>query len=592
MQPYRITSARFTRYKAFHNFQMALQDFNVLVGPNNAGKSTVIGAFRILAEGLRKARAKSPEPISVKGFSGWGYRLNIGDLPISSENIFSDYDDSEPAQIRFRLSNGNHLLLHFPEQGDCILIAETNDRMPRSPSQFKALFDVEIGFVPILGPVDQKELLYSKEAARLALLAAGASRNFRNIWFHYPEGFNEFRELIRSTWPGMDIEPPEAMGTQRQLAMFCPEQRHPREICWAGYGFQVWCQMLTYVVKATSASLFIIDEPDIYLHADLQRQLVSLLRELGPDILIATHSTEIIAECEPTSLLYVNKRNASAQRVRDVSQLKRVFSALGSNLNPTLTQLAKTKRVVFVEGLDFQILSIFARILGNHGIANRADFAVVQTAGFNPKRAVDLAAGIDVTIGSRVLRAVILDRDYRSDAEVHEVRTELTKHGFLVHIHGRKELENYLLNANVLRRAINARLAERARRSGEHKKDCPDTASLIDQAMREVKHEVFAQIQARESEYKRRKNPGIDQATITAEVSKRFEELWVTEEARVALVPGKEVLARINSVLQDAVGVSVSDGQIAAQFHASEVPPDIANLINELTSFVTTIPTD
>lgn len=592
MQPQRITSARFTRYKAFHNFQIALQDFNVLVGPNNAGKSTVIGAFRILAEGLRKARAKSPEPINVKNFSGWGYRLNIGDLPISSENIFSDYDDSEPAQIRFRLSNGNHLRLHFPEQGDCILIAESSDRIPRSPSQFKAQFDIEIGFVPILGPVDQKEGLYSKEAARLALLAAGASRNFRNIWFHYPEGFDKFRELIKSTWPGMDIQPPEITGTQRQLVMYCPEQRYPREICWAGYGFQVWCQMLTYVVKAASASLFIIDEPDIYLHADLQRQLVSLLRELGPDILIATHSTEIIAECEPTNLLYVNKKNTSAHRVKDVSQLKRLFSALGSNLNPTLTQLAKTKRVVFVEGLDFQILSTFARILGNQKVANRADFAVVQTEGFNPRRAVDLASGIDVTIGSRVLRAVILDRDYRSEAEIEEVRKELTKHGFLVHVHGRKELENYLLNSTVMNRAIDARLRERARRSGENIKTAPDTASLIDHSMSEVKHDVFAQLQAREADYKRRKNPGIDLATITAEASKRFEELWATDQGRMILVPGKEVLARVNSALQTSVGASVSDAQIAAQFAADEVPLDIKNLIDALTDFVATIPPD
>jgi energy-coupling factor transporter ATP-binding protein EcfA2 len=592
MAPQRITSARFTRYKAFQNFQIALQDFNVLVGPNNAGKSTIIGAFRILAEGLRRARAKSPEPINVKGFSGWGYRLNISDLPIASENIFFDYDDSEPAQIRFRLSNGNHLRLYFPEQSECIFIAETNDRTPRSPSQFKAHFDIEIGFVPILGPVDQKELLYSKEAARLALLAAGASRNFRNIWFHYPDGFGEFRELIKSTWPGMDIEPPEISGTQRQLAMFCPEERHPREICWAGYGFQVWCQMLTYVVKAASASLFIIDEPDIYLHADLQRQLVSLLRDLGPDIFIATHSTEIIAECEPTSLLYVNKRNASAHRVKDVSQLKRVFSALGSNLNPTLTQLAKTKRVVFVEGLDFQILSIFARTLGNQRLANRADFAVVQTEGFNPRRAVDLASGIDATIGSRVLRAVVLDRDYRSEAEIDDVRKELTKHGFLVHIHGRKELENYLLNADVLRRTVDVRLSERARRSGEKLRDSPDIASLIEQAMNEVKHEVFAQLQARESDYKRRKSPNLDQATITAEVSKRFEQLWATDHGRLALVPGKDVLAKVNSALQASVGVSVSDGQIAAQFQPREVPPDIQALVSELAGFVAAVPAD
>ena len=163
MTQHRITSVRFTRYKAFENFQISLQDFNVLVGSNNAGKSTIIGAFRILAEGMRRARAKKAEPLDVPGFTGWGHRLNIGDLPIASENIFFDYDDSKPAQVIFRISNGNHLKLHFPEQGSCYLIADSSTSPARTPTQFKASFDVDIGFVPVLGPVEQREPLYAKE---------------------------------------------------------------------------------------------------------------------------------------------------------------------------------------------------------------------------------------------------------------------------------------------------------------------------------------------------------------------------------------------------------------------------------------------
>lgn len=586
MKKHRITSVRFTRYKAFHNFQLSLQDFNVLVGPNNAGKSTIIGAFRILAEGLRRARARNPEPIDVRGYTGWGHRLNIADLPIASENIFYDYDESEPAQISFRLSNGNHLKLHFPEQGACYLIPESTGKFPRTTAAFKSDFDVDIGFVPILGPVDQKERLFEKEAARLALLSSGASRNFRNIWFHYPEGFDRFRALVQSTWPGMDIEKPETTGS-RELAMFCPEERYPREICWAGYGFQVWCQMLTHIVKANASSLLVIDEPDIYLHSDLQRQLVALLYELGPDILIATHSTEIIAECEPTSLLNVNKKNASAHRVKDVSQLKRVFEALGSNLNPTLTQLAKTKRVLFVEGMDFQVLSVFARTLGQQRVANRADFAVVQTQGFNPKRAIDLATGIDSTVGGRVARAVLLDRDYRSTGEVEEIKAELEKQGFFTTIHKRKEIENYLLNPAPIRRAVEVRLVEKARRTGEVAKAVPDILQLMNDAIEEHRHKVFAQLQAREFEYARRRNSGIDQATVTAEVSKRFDIAWANASSRVALAPGKEVLAGISSRLQDLVGVSVSDTQIAGQFRADEIDQDIKNLLDSLATFGT-----
>lgn len=376
MSKLHITSVRFTHYKAFTSFTLGLQDFNVLVGPNNSGKSTIVGAFRILYEGLRKARAKSPDRVEIDGEMTVGYWIDIDDLPVAAENIFHDYDDSKSARVQFQLSNGNSLALCFPERGSCVLVPETEGRIARSPREFKAAFDFDIAFVPILGPVELHEPLYAKEAARRALLTTGASRNFRNIWFHYPEGFEQFREMVQSTWPGMDIERPELSEDGRHLLMFCPEERLPREVCWAGYGFQVWCQMLTFIVKGAGASLLVIDEPDIYLHSDLQRQLVALLRDLGPDVLIATHSTEIISECDPGALLNVNKRSRVATRIRDAYQLRQVFAALGSNLNPTLTQLTKTRRVVLVESAAaFQVLSPLARTLGMRRIANRADFA-------------------------------------------------------------------------------------------------------------------------------------------------------------------------------------------------------------------------
>ena len=45
----------FKRFKAFESFTLNLRHFNIMVGPNNAGKSTILAAFRILAAGLRKS---------------------------------------------------------------------------------------------------------------------------------------------------------------------------------------------------------------------------------------------------------------------------------------------------------------------------------------------------------------------------------------------------------------------------------------------------------------------------------------------------------------------------------------------------------
>jgi hypothetical protein len=102
-------------------------------------------------------------------------------VSVVEENIFYNYDDSEPASVRFRLSNKNELLLYFPERDTCYLIAQAQGGRVSTPSTFRSHFNCPIGFVPILGPVEHIENLYEKEAARLALFSYRAARNFRNI---------------------------------------------------------------------------------------------------------------------------------------------------------------------------------------------------------------------------------------------------------------------------------------------------------------------------------------------------------------------------------------------------------------------------
>jgi hypothetical protein len=374
-----FSSVRFSNYKAFKNFSVSISDFNVLVGPNNAGKSTVIGAFRLLAEGLKKARRFNPTYIDAAIHRGWAYRVDLDEVPISLENVFTDYDDSEPASIEFQTTSGAKLRVVFPESDSCLLIPEA-ERPVRSRADFVSQFEIKLNFVPVLGPVEHNEQLYQKEAARRALQTHGASRNFRNIWYHYNENFDEFQELIRQTWRGIEIRAPEMRmieGVPR-LHMFCDEHRVAREIYWAGFGFQVWCQMLTFIAKAEAGSMLVIDEPDIYLHSDLQRQLIHLLKARDGDTLIATHSTEILAQSDPGDLVILDKSARNARRATSSAALRRVFSSLGSNLNPLLTQVGKTRRVVFVEGNDFGVLSSFARKIGKNDVANQVAFALLS----------------------------------------------------------------------------------------------------------------------------------------------------------------------------------------------------------------------
>lgn len=583
----RFTRVDFVRFKAFKKFALHLRHFNILVGPNNAGKSTILSAFRILAAAMRHARTR--RATLVQGPSGptYGYEIDITGISVAEENLFFNYDEDEAAHVRFLLSNGNSLTLFFPEQGTCRLLADGSSGPPRDTAGFKRGFDCEVGFVPVLGPVDHREPLYRAEAARLALYNYTAARNFRNIWYHFPIKFEEFRELLRQTWPGMDIERPtiDRSYDKPLLHMFCPEERIPREIFWAGFGFQVWCQMLTHIVQSSQRGVFLIDEPDIYLHADLQRQLIALLRDLPADVVVATHSTEMITEAEPDEIVLINKTRRASRRITQPSQLSEVFATLGSNLNPVLTQLAKTRRVVFVEGLDFQIIAKFARKLGLFRVANRADFAVVPVGGFSPDRIRTLKEGMETTLGGKVSAAAILDRDFRSEDECADIKARSNSFCNLVVVHTRKEIENFLLVPAALDRAAAQRIADKNRRSSKTLRYTPSMTAWLRDYINETRTSITSQYLAFRRKFDKRNNSGWDEATSNETVLAQLDPIWSSLDDAVKVVPGKGCLGFVNQRLQEQYGVSVTSTSVIDAMTNAELPDEVEVLVHALEEF-------
>jgi hypothetical protein len=60
-----------------------------------------------------------------------------------------------------------------------------------------------------------------------------------------------------------------------------------------------------------------------------------------------------------------DKRRRTGERLKNVAGVQRALHSVGSSQNITLTALAKSRRVLFVEGLDdFRLLRRFARKVG------------------------------------------------------------------------------------------------------------------------------------------------------------------------------------------------------------------------------------
>jgi len=340
--------------------------------------------------------------------------------------------------------------------------------------------------------------------------------------------------------------------------------------------------MLTFILQAKDATALVIDEPDIYLHSDLQRQLVGLLKELGPQIIVATHSAEIIAEVEPHALLNVNKRFQSARHVKDTRELQEIFQVLGSNLNPTLTQLAKTRRVVFVEGKDFQILSRFARRLGLDPVANRSDFAVVPVDGFNPQKVKDFAAGMEATLGAKLLKVAIFDRDYRSEPEVTKITRELERFCWHAVVHGRKELENFLLHPQAIDRAIKKRLKDRQRDGSSPTEFSEDVSALLMRLADGFKNPVQARIVSARQQFERTIRSTLDPVTISEAAMNEFDQKWANTEGRMTMVPGKELFSELNTYLQQTHKIALSPIIVVESFLRDEICPEVVALVHKL----------
>jgi energy-coupling factor transporter ATP-binding protein EcfA2 len=313
----KIQHIDFQMYKGLRALRIQTNRINVLTGRNNAGKSTFLSAFRLLDAALSYARRRSAVPVPTHQGQRYGYAVPTDNLSISMENIHTDLEDVETV-VDFDLGDDIFLTLYFPVDGGCFFFVQ-GMLPPRTPSKFRQAFPIQVIQVPVLGPLEHEEPLVTEGTLRRGVATHRASRHFRNYWHRYPEGFPKFQKMIAQTWEGMSVEPPELFhgASGGVLHMFCEEFRRTRELYWCGFGFQIWCQLLTHISRATPSDIIIVDEPETYLHPVVQKQLLGILRETGAQVFMATHSATIIASARAGEVLEVDRHHTEERRYKE-----------------------------------------------------------------------------------------------------------------------------------------------------------------------------------------------------------------------------------------------------------------------------------
>ena len=205
--------------------------------------------------------------------------------------------------------------------------------------------------------------------------------------------------------------------------------------------------------------------------------------------------------------------------------------------------------------------------------------------GFNPGKVRDFLVGMETTLGSKVASAVIFDRDYRSLDECNAELTLLRKFCRVAHIHSCKELENFLLVPGAITRAVQRRVAERNRRSGDNAVFAEDIEEVLLALTEPMRYRVQAHYLSRRREFEHSRRAGRDDSTIEEQLLVEFDYTWRDKKMRMLTVPGKEALSKFNSHLQEKYNVSVSAGLIVESFLWKEVPEEMVQLLSAIDEF-------
>ncbi|HTN62490.1 MAG TPA: hypothetical protein VL147_13225 [Devosia sp.] len=142
-----------------------------------------------------------------------------------------------------------------------------------------------------------------------------------------------------------------------------------------------------------------------------------------------------------------------------------------------------------------------------------------------------------------------------------------------------------MLESPVLQKVINKRIEERHLRTGKH-----DSGEFfVEQNLKEIcaatKSKVMGQYLAHGVQFKRIKDPSVDQSTLNQLVLEEFESRWSTLQGMLELCPGKEVFSELNARLQSSCGINITPTSVLSMMTAGDVPSEIKDLIRGLDHF-------
>ncbi|MFC2131666.1 ATP-dependent endonuclease [Bacteroidota bacterium] len=571
-----IESIHFKNYRCFSDHFIPLKSETIIIGSNNAGKSTIIEGLRLVSIITERYKSlnfhKVPRWLDIPN-KDFGVQVSLSGQDINWQNIFHKYHDP-PARIIASFDNGYNLTIHIgPDNSTHTVIRNNKNSILNSKSIAKEADLSKVSVLPQIAPLLTEEKILSSDYIRSNISTYRSSQHFRNeLNLFYEDYFEEFKNLVETSWPGIQIIGLDGQGGMHEepLQLMVRDREFVAEISWMGHGLQMWLQVMWFITRTKDNDSIILDEPDVYMHPDLQRNLIRLTRGKKQQCIISSHSTEILSEANPDDILIIDRYSPHSSFATNLPAVQNLLENIGSTQNLPLTRLWNAGRLILVEGDDLKLLKLFQNLIFPKTKIPFDTLPNMPIGGWSGwPYAIGSAMMLHNSIGEQIMTYCILDSDYNTVEKKQNRLKEAKEKNIRLHIWSKKEIENYLIVPSVIQRVLAKRI------------DTPPTEDEIVKALDKITDKLKNDtIDNFAEEYRTQNRSNFKAASKYAR--KIIENDWDTLDGRLSIVSGKKVFSELSSWSKEHYDVSFGPNSIPYEMRIGELHPEIIDVVTAI----------
>jgi AAA15 family ATPase/GTPase len=455
-------------FKRMEEEHFSFNKFDLIVGANNSGKSTVLQALGIWQYCVDQFR-------TIKKSGGRGIQIVKPDftvLPVPEFNLLwtdkvslRGNDEKQGKYVYIDISvywlkedgNEDFFSIQIRYQSPQSIYAIPVDGWANFNSKIEQKEFPNIVYVPPFSGLKSSEQWVDTGVIKQQVGKSHPGSILRNLLFNVVDrndvptddnsDWKEIKDRV-ADWFGVELQVPKYIkgGINTDIKVEYKSQNGKYfDVIAGGSGFHQILTLLAFLYGYPEATTILLDEPDAHLHANLQRKIINYFIAQDKQFFIATHSEEFIKDVDIHSIISIMSNKPAR-----IDSSEKVIKALTDVDNNDVLSTQRSPFILYVEGEDDdRILSSWSKVL-NKSDAYQKYYPYVL--GGSSKDLMKQLSDEHYTALKQIVpnlqRVLILDYDQDNSYHPDNKNNPCLKEW------KRKNIDNYLLVPGAWRRAV------------------------------------------------------------------------------------------------------------------------------------------